>query len=88
MEAIKGEMDEKGTSMTDAGPLVKIKQSLTRLKTESRQMEVHMGVVSGAGWECVDFNRDHNDRLQMSRSVVLCRLNTHYWKPSSRIRVP
>ncbi len=46
LEAIKAEMDEKGTSMTDAGPLVKIKQSLTRLKVESTQMEVRMGVVS------------------------------------------
>ena len=40
-------MDEKGTSMTDAGPLVRIKQSLTRLKTESTQMEVRIGVVRG-----------------------------------------
>lgn len=46
LETIKAEMDEKGTSMTDAGPLVKIKQSLTRLKAESTQMEVQMGVVS------------------------------------------
>ncbi len=46
LEVIKAEMDEKGTSMTDSGPLVKIKQSLTRLKAESTQMEVRLGVVS------------------------------------------
>jgi len=42
-------MDEKGTSMTDAGPLVRVKQSLTRLKAESTQMEVRIGVVRGGG---------------------------------------
>jgi len=51
LERVKAEMDEKGTSMTDAGPLVRIKQSLTRLKAESTQMEVRIGVVSGEGGE-------------------------------------
>ena len=48
---MKAAMDEKGTSMTDAGPLVRVKQSLTRLKAESTQMEVRIGVVRGGeGW--------------------------------------
>ena len=47
LEGVKAAMDEKGTSMTDAGPLVRIKQSLTRLKAESTQMEVRIGVVRG-----------------------------------------
>ena len=46
LEGVKAEMDEKGTSMTDAGPLVKIKQGLTRLKNESIEMQVRIGVVS------------------------------------------
>ena len=46
---MKAAMDEKGTSMTDAGPLVRVKQSLTRLKAESTQMEVRIGVVRGGG---------------------------------------
>ena len=45
LEGVKAAMDEKGTSMTDAGPLVRIKQSLMRLKAESTQMEVRIGVV-------------------------------------------
>ena len=49
LEGVKAVMDEKGTSMTDAGSLVCIKQSLTRLKAESTQMEVHIGVVRGRG---------------------------------------
>ena len=46
LEGVKAEMDEKGTSMTDAGPLVKVKQALTRLKNESTEMQVRIGVVS------------------------------------------
>lgn len=46
LEAVKAEMDQRGTSMTDAAPLVKIKQALTKLKAESTQMEIRLGVVS------------------------------------------
>lgn len=45
LETVKAEMDQRGTSMTDAAPLVKIKQSLTKLKAESTQMEIRLGVV-------------------------------------------
>ena len=45
LEGVKAEMDEKGTSMTDAGPLVRVKQALTRLKAECTQMDVRIGVV-------------------------------------------
>jgi estrogen-related receptor beta like 1 len=39
------QLDERGTSMTDASPLVKIKQALTKLKMETSQMDVRIGVV-------------------------------------------
>eukprot|EP00039_Didymoeca_costata_P001836 m.55508 g.55508 ORF g.55508 m.55508 type:complete len:437 (-) comp10987_c0_seq6:2020-3330(-) len=45
LDTVKAQMDERGTSMTDSGPLVKIKQALTRLKTETEQMELRIGVV-------------------------------------------
>ncbi|XP_020602976.1 intraflagellar transport protein 57 homolog [Orbicella faveolata] len=45
LESVKAQMDERGTNMTDAGPLVRIKQALTRLKQEVQQMEVRIGVV-------------------------------------------
>ena len=54
-------MDERGTSMTDAGmmiiviiiiiiiiiigPVVRIKQGLTKLKNDCSQMEVQIGLV-------------------------------------------
>lgn len=55
LEGVKAEMDEKGTSMTDAGPLVRVKQALTRLKTECTQMDVRIGVVSNETHQAVGF---------------------------------
>ena len=46
LEGIKAQMDEKGTTMTDSGPLVKIKQAITKVKNELIQMELRIGVVS------------------------------------------
>ncbi|XP_020662035.1 intraflagellar transport protein 57 homolog isoform X1 [Pogona vitticeps] len=45
LEKVKQEMEEKGNSMTDGAPLVKIKQALTRLKQETIQMDIRIGVV-------------------------------------------
>merc|ERR1712176_213021 len=45
LEAIKAQMDEKGTTMTDSGPLVKIKQAITKVKNELIQMELRIGVL-------------------------------------------
>lgn len=45
LEKIKQEMDERGSSMTDGAPLVRIKQSIQQLKKESKQMDIRAGVV-------------------------------------------
>uniref|UniRef100_A0A3Q1CCP9 Intraflagellar transport protein 57 homolog n=1 Tax=Amphiprion ocellaris TaxID=80972 RepID=A0A3Q1CCP9_AMPOC len=45
LEKVKQEMEEKGSSMSDGAPVVKIKQSLTKLKQEVVQMDVRIGVV-------------------------------------------
>eukprot|EP01137_Pigoraptor_chileana_P021743 Opistho-2@85811 len=45
LEQVKAQMDERGSSMTDSSPLVKIKQALARLKKETVEMEVRIGVV-------------------------------------------
>ncbi|MGH0119137.1 UNVERIFIED_CONTAM: hypothetical protein FKN15_052966 [Acipenser sinensis] len=45
LEKVKQEMEEKGSSMTDGAPVVKIKQSLTKLKQEIIQMDIRIGVV-------------------------------------------
>ncbi|KAL8190781.1 UNVERIFIED_CONTAM: Intraflagellar transport protein 57 [Gekko kuhli] len=45
LEKVKQDMEEKGSSMTDGAPLVKIKQALTKLKQETIQMDIRIGVV-------------------------------------------
>ncbi|KAK9538358.1 hypothetical protein VZT92_003533 [Zoarces viviparus] len=45
LEKVKQEMEEKGSSMSDGAPVVKIKQSLNKLKQEILQMDVRIGVV-------------------------------------------
>ncbi|XP_030631631.1 intraflagellar transport protein 57 homolog [Chanos chanos] len=45
LERVKQEMEEKGSSMSDGAPVVRIRQSLTKLKQEIQQMDVRMGVV-------------------------------------------
>ncbi|XP_076155950.1 intraflagellar transport protein 57 homolog [Alosa pseudoharengus] len=45
LEKVKQEMEEKGSSMSDGAPVVRIRQSLTKLRQESQQMDVRMGVV-------------------------------------------
>ena len=44
--AIKGRMDERGNSMTDTSPLIKIKSALQRLKEERKAMDVRIGVAT------------------------------------------
>ena len=44
--AIKSKMDERGTSMTDTTPLIKIKSALTQLRSEAKTMEIRIGVVN------------------------------------------
>nr|XP_009673380.1 PREDICTED: intraflagellar transport protein 57 homolog [Struthio camelus australis] len=45
LERVKQEMEEKGSSMTDGAPLVKIKQALTKLKQETVQLDIRIGVM-------------------------------------------
>lgn len=45
LEKVKQEMEEKGSSMSDGAPVVKVKQSLTKLKQEIVQMDLMIGVL-------------------------------------------
>lgn len=45
LDKVKIEMEEKGSSMTDGAPLIKIKQTLNHIKTECTQMDVRIGVI-------------------------------------------
>mmetsp|Transcript_11757 Transcript_11757/g.29055 ORF Transcript_11757/g.29055 Transcript_11757/m.29055 type:complete len:429 (+) Transcript_11757:74-1360(+) len=46
LDKIKEKLDERGNSMTDASPLLKVKSALSRLKTEAKQMDIRIGVVT------------------------------------------
>jgi len=64
LEGIKAQMDEKGTTMTDSGPLVKIKQAITKVKNELIQMELRIGVL-----QHVVITAKVNDKTAMTRDM-------------------
>ncbi|KAH0569075.1 intraflagellar transport protein 57 homolog [Cotesia glomerata] len=45
LEQVKKEMDERGSSMTDGTPLINIKKTITKLKSEISEMNVRVGVL-------------------------------------------
>ncbi|XP_064617714.1 intraflagellar transport protein 57 homolog [Liolophura sinensis] len=45
LEKVKQEMEERGSSMTDGAPLVRIKQAIQQLKKDNTQMDIRIGVV-------------------------------------------
>ena len=45
LEAVKTTMEERGETISDTSPLVKIKQAIKTLRAELQQMEVRIGVV-------------------------------------------
>lgn len=45
VERVKQEMEQRGSSMTDGSPVVRIKQAIQRLKAENVAMEIRTGVL-------------------------------------------
>ncbi|KAH6579099.1 hypothetical protein BASA61_010487 [Batrachochytrium salamandrivorans] len=45
LDNVKSKMDDLGSGMTDSKSLVAIKQGLTQLKTETKQMDLRIGVI-------------------------------------------
>ncbi|EOD35331.1 hypothetical protein EMIHUDRAFT_201356 [Emiliania huxleyi CCMP1516] len=43
---VKAQMDTRGASMTDTKPLLKVKTALTQLRTETKQLEIRIGVLT------------------------------------------
>jgi len=46
LNAVKEKMDARGSSMTDTSPLIKIKTAVSKLRTEAKQLEIRIGVVT------------------------------------------
>lgn len=45
LDKLKREMEEKGSSMSDGTPLLRIKQSINQLQDEIKQMDIRIGVL-------------------------------------------
>lgn len=46
LEVVKGEMEERSSTVTDTAPIVKMKEAFKKLRSDTRQLEVRIGVVS------------------------------------------
>merc|ERR1719160_129793 len=46
LETVKGEMEERSSTVTDTQPVVKLKDAFKQLRLDTRQLEVRIGVVS------------------------------------------
>merc|ERR1711977_208237 len=46
LELVKNDMEERSSTVTDTAPIVKMKDAFKRLRQDTRQLEVRIGVVS------------------------------------------
>ncbi|KAF4757714.1 Intraflagellar transport protein 57, partial [Perkinsus olseni] len=46
LEQTRHEMEQRSSTVTDTQPLVKLKDTIKRLKAEMRQMDLRIGIVS------------------------------------------
>ena len=75
LELIKNEMEERGSSMTDGSPLVNIRKSLARMKSEIVGIDVRIGVIEHtllqAGVKTKEnLNRDINHVVTKEKSKI------------------
>ena len=45
LDSIKSQSDERGESMTDTGPLVRLKDAMKKIKKEIKEMDLRIGTV-------------------------------------------
>jgi estrogen-related receptor beta like 1 len=46
LNRVKEKMDSRGASMTDTSPLVQTKGALSKLRAETKQLEIRIGVLT------------------------------------------
>jgi len=46
LELTKTDMEERSSTVTDTAPIVKMKEAFKKLRSDTRQLEVRIGVVS------------------------------------------
>eukprot|EP00933_Yihiella_yeosuensis_P037341 TRINITY_DN3123_c4_g1_i1.p1 TRINITY_DN3123_c4_g1~~TRINITY_DN3123_c4_g1_i1.p1 ORF type:complete len:407 (+),score=134.62 TRINITY_DN3123_c4_g1_i1:97-1317(+) len=64
LDTVKGEMEEKSTTVTDTAPIVKMKDAFKRLRADTRQLEVRIGVVSHTLMQAKLRQRPQEDQKQ------------------------
>ena len=45
LDDVKNQMDDRGNSMTDTSPVVRLKKAVTQVKSDTKQMDLRIGVV-------------------------------------------
>jgi len=46
LDVVKNEMEDRSSTVTDTAPIVKMKEAFKKLRSDTRQLEVRIGVVS------------------------------------------
>lgn len=64
LDLVKNEMEEKSSTVMDTAPIVKMKDSFKRLRSDTRQLEVRIGVVSHTLMQAKLRQRPQEDRKQ------------------------
>jgi len=68
LDELKDNMDSRGNSMVDTSPLQKIRKALTKLKSEIKQMELRIGVVSQSLLQA-SLKNAHDGRKKKSNNI-------------------
>jgi len=62
LELVKNEMEERSSTVTDTAPIVKMKDAFKKLRADTRQLEVRIGVVSHTLMQAKLRQRPQEDR--------------------------
>lgn len=62
LEIVKTDMEERSSTVTDTAPIVKMKDAFKKLRTDTRQLEVRIGVVSHTLMQAKLRQRPQEDR--------------------------
>ncbi|ESO01572.1 hypothetical protein HELRODRAFT_192188 [Helobdella robusta] len=71
LERIKQEMEERGSSMSDGTPLVRIKQAMTQIKEECLHMDVRIGVLQHILLRAKLKERNIQNSLMLNQSSLI-----------------
>merc|ERR1719291_506625 len=64
LESVKADMEDRSTTVTDTAPIQKMKDAFKRLRGDTRQLEVRIGVVSHTLMQAKLRQRPQDDHKQ------------------------